>query len=53
MTGAFLKWSEARDPGLVKALDAALREGRYTPALWEQRTGLALPALWAAYVQAR
>lgn len=53
VTGAFLAWSEARHPGLVKALDGALREGRYTPALWRQRTGLALPALWAAYVQAR
>lgn len=53
VTGAFLKWSEARNPGLVKALDAALREGRYTPALWDQRTGLALPALWEAYVKSR
>lgn len=53
VTGAFLKWSQARHPGLVKALDGALREGRYTPALWQARTGLALPALWAAYVQAR
>jgi GNAT superfamily N-acetyltransferase len=53
VTGAFLKWSEARQPGLVKALDAALREGRYTPALWKQRTGMALPAAWAAYVKAR
>ncbi len=53
VTGAFLKWSEDQHPGLVKALDAALREGRYAPALWTQRTGMALPALWAAYVKAR
>ena len=53
VTGAFLAWSEAQHPGLVKALDGALRDGRYTPALWQARTGLALPALWAAYVQAR
>lgn len=53
VTAAFLKWSEARHPGLVLALDGALRGGRYTPALWEQETGMALPALWAAYVQAR
>lgn len=53
VTGAFLKWSEAQHPGLVKALDAALREGRYGPALWTQRTGVTLPALWAAYVTAR
>ena len=53
VTGAFLAWSEAQHPGLVKALDGALRDGHYTPALWQARTGLALPALWAAYVQAR
>jgi len=52
VTGAFLKWSEARHPGLVKALDAALRSGRYTPQLWQQHTGHALPALWAAYAKA-
>jgi hypothetical protein len=49
VTGAFLKWSEATYPGLVKALDGALRTGAYTPALWQQQTGKALPALWAAY----
>jgi hypothetical protein len=53
VTGAFLKWSEAAHPGLVKALDDALRSGRYTPALWREQTGHALPALWAAYVKAR
>ncbi|WP_411852075.1 basic secretory protein-like protein [Stenotrophomonas sp. LGBM10] len=51
VTGAFLKWSEARHPGLVKTLDGALRAGRYTPALWEQHTGVALPALWAQYAR--
>ena len=35
VTGALLKWSEAGHPGRVKALDAALRKGSYTPALWE------------------
>lgn len=49
VTGAFLKWSEAAHPGLVKALDSALRSGRYTPALWKQRTGEDLAALWQAY----
>lgn len=53
VTGAFLAWSEAQHPGLVKALDGALREGRYTPALWETLSGVALPALWAQYVQTR
>ena len=49
VTGAFLKWSEAAHPGLVKALDSALRSGRYTPALWKERTGEDLSALWQAY----
>lgn len=53
VTGAFLKWSEAAHPGLVKALDGALRSGRYTPQLWQQITGQTLPALWAQYVRAR
>jgi hypothetical protein len=50
VTGAFLKWGEATHPGLVKALDAAMRKGGYTPALWKQQTGRDLPALWDAYV---
>lgn len=50
VTGAFLKWSEAAHPGLVKALDSALRQGQYTPSLWKQQTGNDLPALWDAYV---
>lgn len=51
VTGAFLKWSEAAHPGLVKALDSALRSGGYTPALWQTRTGHTLPTLWAAYAK--
>jgi hypothetical protein len=50
VTGAFLKWGEAAHPGLVKALDAALRKGSYTPSLWQQHTGSDLPALWKTYV---
>ena len=42
--GAYLR-------GLVKALDGALREGRYTPALWETVSGTSLPGLWAQYVR--
>lgn len=49
VTGAFLKWSEAAHPGLVKALDSALRSGSYTPTLWKQHTGEDLSALWATY----
>lgn len=52
VTGAFLKWSEAAHPGLAKALDGALRSGRYTPALWQTHTGHTLPDLWTAYTKA-
>jgi hypothetical protein len=53
VTGAFLKWGEAAHPGLVKALDAALRSGRYTRSLWKQHAGEDLPTLWDAYVAQR
>ncbi len=53
VTGAFLKWSEAAHPGLVKMLDGALRSGRYTPARWQQHTGQTLPALWNSYAEER
>lgn len=53
VTGAFLKWAETEHPGLVLALDKALRDGRYTPALWRQQTGQAVSALWAQYARTR
>ncbi|PSM12724.1 basic secretory protein-like protein [Stenotrophomonas maltophilia] len=53
VTGAFLKWADTEHPGLVLALDKALREGRYTPALWQKHTGKALPALWTQYAKPR
>ena len=53
VTGAFLKWGESRHPGLVKALDHALRQGQYGTALWQQQTGQPLPALWQQYVSAQ
>ena len=53
VTAAFLKWAEAEHPGLVLALDKALRDGRYAPALWQEHTGKALPALWAQYAKPR
>nr|HBK47288.1 Basic Secretory protein [Xanthomonadaceae bacterium] len=53
VSGAFLKWGEARHPGLVRALDHALRSGSYAPALWTERTGHDVAALWRQYVQAR
>lgn len=53
VTGAFLKWADGVHPGLVLALDKALREGRYVPALWQKHTGKALPALWTEYARPR
>ncbi|WP_159744516.1 basic secretory protein-like protein [Luteimonas cellulosilyticus] len=49
VTAAFLAWAEARHPGLVRGLDAALRAQRYTPADWVRLTGQDADALWAAY----
>lgn len=53
ISGAFLKWSEARHPGLVKQLDAALRTGKYSPQLWNQLAGKDVAALWTDYVAAQ
>lgn len=53
VSGAFLKWADAQHPGLVHALDGALRQGRYTPALWRERAGHDVATLWQQYVQAR
>ncbi len=53
VTGAFLKWAEGEHPGLVLALDKALRDGRYVPALWQKQTGKTLPVLWTQYAKPR
>ncbi|WP_312252304.1 basic secretory protein-like protein [Stenotrophomonas sp.] len=53
VTGAFLKWAEGEHPGLVLALDKALRDGRYVPTLWQKETGKTLPVLWAQYAKPR
>ncbi|WCE06191.1 basic secretory protein-like protein [Pseudoxanthomonas sp. JBR18] len=53
VSGAFLKWADAKHPGLVKQLDAALRGGTYSPQLWTQATGETVETLWDRYVIAR
>ena len=53
VTGAFLKWAESGHPGLVKALDKALRDGHYAPVLWRRLTGKDIHALWQSYAIAR
>jgi hypothetical protein len=52
-TAAFLAWAVAKyDRGLVRKLDAALREEKYTPGLFEQATGKTLDVLWEEYITA-
>lgn len=46
----FLVWVEQhKDKSIVKALDKALREGKYQPITWERLTGKSLDALWQEY----
>jgi hypothetical protein len=47
----FLFWLEERkDPGLIIALNHALRDGRYSPAIFQQRCGASLDALWSEFI---
>ena len=50
ITARFLAWIENQgNKGLVKKLDAALRGGTYTDAIWKAETGKTLDDLWKAY----
>lgn len=50
-TGAFLNYlMEHVDKEIVKRLNAAMREGRYTDEIWKELTGKTVDELWAAYV---
>ena len=50
ITARFLVWAEkVKDHDLVKKLDAAMREGNYTPAIWTQSTGKPVEILWQEY----
>ncbi|MBS7455797.1 basic secretory protein-like protein [Coralloluteibacterium stylophorae] len=53
VTAAFLKWAEQRHAGLVKGLDAALREGRYDDATWSALAGEDVATLWNRYAAER
>jgi len=47
----FLDWAQRTyDAHLVDTLNAALREGRYRPDLFEKSTSKSLDALWAEFV---
>jgi hypothetical protein len=51
VTGAFLFWLEVRkDKDIVPVLNRALREGRYSARLFQQRCGAPLEALWREFV---
>jgi hypothetical protein len=51
VTGAFLFWLEVRkDKDVVPTLNRALRDGRYSAAIFQQRCGAPLEALWREFV---
>lgn len=51
IAASFLFWLEARkDPGLIIALNHALRDGRYSPDIFQQRCGASLDALWSEFI---
>ncbi|HTI57519.1 basic secretory protein-like protein [Mucilaginibacter sp.] len=50
ITARFLAWIEAKvKPGMVKTLDAQLRQHTYTDNSWKQLTGKTVDELWKAY----
>jgi hypothetical protein len=54
ITARFIDWLESnKSPGIVKQLDKALRERKYTSAMWESLTGKNLDDLWLEYTQAQ
>jgi len=51
-TGAFLNYvTETHDKDIVKKLNAAMRQGKYSPDLWKEITGKTVDELWAEYVK--
>lgn len=50
-TGAFLAWIIVKyDRRAVRRLDAALRAGKYTDAIFEEISGKALDSLWSEFL---
>ncbi|WP_198405682.1 basic secretory protein-like protein [Chitinophaga caeni] len=53
ITARFLAWLEANgNKGIVKKMDASLRDHTYTDDSWQKITGKTLDQLWTAYTQA-
>ncbi len=47
----FLFWLEVRkSSGLIITLNHAWRDGRYSPAIFTERCGAALDALWSEFI---
>jgi basic secretory peptidase family protein len=50
ITARFLVWVEKnKNRHIVDKMDAAMRDGTYTPELWVKLTGKTLDALWTEY----
>ena len=51
ITARFFVWlEEKKKKGLVKKLDKAMRQAKYTEAFWKEQTGLTVEELWKEYV---
>ena len=51
-TAGFLEFvMKNHDHELVVKMNAAMRQGRYSPALWKDFTGMSVQELWAEYVK--
>jgi len=52
VTGAFLEWLAAnKDHEIAVKLNAAMRQGRYAPELWQEYTGKTIDELWTEYLE--
>ena len=52
ITARFFHWIEQHvKAGVIKTVDASLRDHSYTPEIWKKLTGKDLDGLWADYVK--
>ncbi|MBT33035.1 MAG: secretory protein [Thalassobius sp.] len=52
ITARFFVWIESKvKPGVVKALDHAMRTNTYTKDIWKEETGKTVDELWEMYAQ--
>ncbi|BCU10162.1 basic secretory protein-like protein [Microcystis aeruginosa] len=50
-TASFLDFAKIFDKEIVVRMNAALRQGRYAPSLWQKYTGKTIDQLWTEYIQ--